>query len=130
MIIELCVVLTLTALGGFMVAWGVHLDTTTSVFVIITLGLTVDYSVHVTHVFVSESDPGHTRDQRVRRVLVELGPAVLSAGVSTFLSFMLLVMVWFGFNAGSCEREHVKVQLTAHQTISMADSLAVGLTPP
>ncbi len=35
----------------------------------------------------------------------------------------------FGFNAGSCEIERLKVQFTAHQTISMTDSLTVGLAP-
>ena len=35
---------------------------------------------------------------------------------------------WFGFNTGRCEKECLKVQYTARQTFSMADSLTVGLT--
>ncbi len=41
-------------------------------------------------------------------------------------------MVWFGFGfvAGSCEEERLKVAFTAHGTISMTDSMTVGLTHP
>ena len=35
----------------------------------------------------------------------------------------------FGFITGPREQERLKVQYTARQTLSMADSLTVGLTP-
>ncbi len=35
------------------------------------------------------------------------------------------VLVLFGFITGSCEKERLKVQFTAHRTISMTDSLTV-----
>ncbi len=37
---------------------------------------------------------------------------------------------WIGFNTGLCGKESLKVQFTAHWTISMTDSMTVGLTPP
>ena len=37
---------------------------------------------------------------------------------------------WFGRNTGSCKKEHLQVRFTAHQTISMTDSMTVGLTCP
>ncbi len=41
-----------------------------------------------------------------------------------------LLLRWFGFITGSCEKECLKVQFTAQQTISMTFSLTVGLTHP
>ena len=43
-------------------------------------------------------------------------------------SFVLFLRHWCGFFTGSCEKERLKVQFTAHQAISMTDSLTVGLT--
>ncbi len=40
----------------------------------------------------------------------------------------IFFQTWFGFNTGQCEKECLKVQYTALQTFSMADSLTVGLT--
>ncbi len=40
-----------------------------------------------------------------------------------------LTLVCFCFITGPCEQERLKVQYTAHQTFSTADSLTVGLTP-
>ncbi len=39
-------------------------------------------------------------------------------------------MVWFGFITGSSEKECLKVQFIAHQTISMTDSMTEGLIHP
>ena len=41
----------------------------------------------------------------------------------------LVGLNWFGFITGPCEQERLKAQCTAQRTISMADSLTVGLTP-
>ena len=39
-------------------------------------------------------------------------------------------LVWFGFYAGKCEKERLKVQYTAHRTNSMTGNLTVCLTHP
>ncbi len=39
-------------------------------------------------------------------------------------------LYWFGLNTCPFEKELLKVQYTANQTIPMTDSLTVGLTPP
>ncbi len=88
LIVVTCVLLTLVDLGGFMYLWGINVDTITAIFITIALGLTVDYSAHITHAFVVEK--GQSRQDRIFRVLVELGPAVLNGGLSTFLAFFLL----------------------------------------
>ncbi len=54
----------------------------------IAIGLTVDYSSHVAHCFMSERGP--TRDARAVATLTKIGPAVLNGGFSTFLAFILL----------------------------------------
>ncbi len=62
------------------------------------------------------------------------GKTMLARAVASTLGrpFLDLRYVWFGFGlvTGSCEKERLKVQFTAHRTISMTDSLTVGLTHP
>lgn len=52
------------------------------------LGLAVDYSAHIAHAFMTQTG---SRNDRVRDTLVEMGPAVLNGGFSTFLAFALLM---------------------------------------
>ena len=48
----------------------------------------VDYSAHICHTFLTI---GGTRKERAAGTLVNIGPAVLNGGVSTFIAFILLV---------------------------------------
>ena len=50
-------------------------------------GLCVDYSVHVAHAFLSNQG---SKNERVKKALAEIGPAVFNGGFSTFLAFVLL----------------------------------------
>merc|ERR1711994_946243 len=83
-----CVVLTLVNVGGFIHFWGLTIDTVSCTNIIISIGLCVDYSVHVAHAFLANT--GGTRDERVKLALTEIGPAVFNGGFSTFLAFVLL----------------------------------------
>ncbi len=82
------VVLTLVDVAGFMHFWGLTIDTVSACLLIIAIGLSVDYSAHVAHAFMSEQGGG--RDDRAAAALVGIGPAVLNGGVSTFIAFILL----------------------------------------
>ena len=69
--------------------WGIKVDTAASVLLSVALGLSVDYSAHIAHAFMTT--PGKTRDERVKKTIVEIGPAVFNGGFSTYLAFAILV---------------------------------------
>merc|ERR1712233_126436 len=82
-----CVVLTLVNVGGFIHFWGLTIDTVSCTNIVISIGLCVDYSVHVAHAFLSNQG---SKNERVKKALAEIGPAVFNGGFSTFLAFVLL----------------------------------------
>ena len=53
------------------------------------MGLAVDYGAHITHYFMTTD--GADRNKRVETTLIDMGPAVLNGGFSTFLAFILLI---------------------------------------
>lgn len=55
---------------------------------VLAIGLCVDYGVHVGHTFMTRVG---TRDERAKQTLVDIGPAVLNGGFTTFLAFALLI---------------------------------------
>jgi Niemann-Pick C1 protein len=48
------VVMSMVDVCGFMHFWGVTIDTVSCIIVVIAIGLSVDYSVHIAHAFISE----------------------------------------------------------------------------
>merc|ERR1719422_999314 len=82
-----CVVLTLVNVGGFIHFWGLTIDTVSCTNIVISIGLCVDYSVHVAHAFLSNQG---SKNERVKAALADIGPAVFNGGFSTFLAFVLL----------------------------------------
>ena len=70
--------------------WGLAIDTSAAVLLSVALGLAVDYSAHIAHAFITK--PGNSRDQRIQKVVVEIGPAVFNGGFSTFLAFSILMI--------------------------------------
>ncbi len=67
---------------------GLNIETVAAVLITIALGLAVDYSAHIAHAFMVKSG---TRDERVYQAMVDIGPAVLNGGFSTFLAFVMLM---------------------------------------
>ena len=65
--------------------WGIAIDTSAAVLLSVALGLAVDYSAHIAHAFMTI--PGESRDERVRKTIIAMGPAVFNGGFSTFLAF-------------------------------------------
>ena len=49
----ICVVMSLIDVMGYMHAWGLTIDVVSSVIVIISIGLCVDYSAHIAHAFLT-----------------------------------------------------------------------------
>jgi predicted RND superfamily exporter protein len=82
------VVLSIVDVAGYMHFWGLTIDTISCVNLIIAMGLCVDYSVHIAHWFIGET--GADSNERVRKTIAKIGPAVFHGGISTFLAFLLL----------------------------------------
>ena len=83
-----CVVFSLVEIAAFMGFWGLTIDTVTTIILVIAIGLTVDYSVHIAHGFMVSR--AGDRSERSRASLENVGPAVVHGGFSTFLAFALL----------------------------------------
>ena len=87
LIVLITVTLTVVNVAGYAYFWGLSIDTLFTIFMTISIGLCVDYSAHIAHAFTVESG---SRNERMKKALVNIGPAVLNGGISTFLSFVLL----------------------------------------
>ena len=70
--------------------WGIAIDTSAAVLLSVALGLAVDYSAHIAHAFMTIS--GESRDERVSKTIIAMGPAVFNGGFSTFLAFSILMV--------------------------------------
>ena len=88
-IVLITVTLTIVNVAGYANFWGLSIDTLFAIFMTISIGLCVDYSAHIAHAFMVEEG---TRDERMMKTLINIGPAVLNGGISTFLAFVLLCM--------------------------------------
>ncbi|XP_071117818.1 NPC intracellular cholesterol transporter 1-like isoform X1 [Haliotis cracherodii] len=82
-----CVVFTLIDVAGALELWGVTIDTASSVLLILSVGIAVDYSAHIGHTFMTVHGD---RNYRSILTLKTIGPAVFNGGFSTFLAFVLL----------------------------------------
>lgn len=74
---------------GFMYAVGLVIDSVAVINIVLAVGLSVDYSAHVGHCFMSK--PGEDRNARVTESLADIGSAVLSGALSTFLAVVVLL---------------------------------------
>ena len=88
LIVMICVILTLVNVGGFMYFLGLTIDVVSCNTIIVSVGLCVDFSVHVAHTFMVQSG---TRRERVQKSLTEIGPAVMNGGLSTLFAFSMLI---------------------------------------
>ena len=78
----------LFAVCRFMYFLGLTIDIVSCTTIIISVGLCVDFSVHVAHTFMTVTG---SRRERVQKSLTEIGPAVVNGGASTFFAFSMLV---------------------------------------
>jgi len=78
--------ITLVDIIGFLYLWDVTIDIVSCINVVISVGLCVDYSVHIGHAYITA--PG-SRLEKTLKSLELIGPAVLNGGVTTFLALIL-----------------------------------------
>ena len=77
---------TVVGVSGLMQFWGVRLDTTAMIILIMSIGFSVDSSVHIIHVFVVSKDD--TQDLRAIDALYHVGYPVVQGSMSTILSVL------------------------------------------
>ena len=85
--VALCVILSVMDLIGFLYWWGVTISGTSTIYILISVGLAVDYSAHIAHAFTTASGNAPTRAVKAVR---RLGPSVFNAVVSTGLAVALI----------------------------------------
>ena len=84
-IVLITVTLTVVNVAGYAYFWGLSIDTLFAIFMTISIGLCVDYSAHIAHGFTIEEG---SNNERMKKTLTKVGPAVFNGGMSTFLSFV------------------------------------------
>nr|XP_053626204.1 patched domain-containing protein 3-like [Cherax quadricarinatus] len=82
-----CVMATLVEVAAIMHVLNLAIDTITTIALVLSAGLCVDYAVHVAHAFL---EAGGDRRKRVQAAVTTIGPAVIHAGVSTLIAFLAL----------------------------------------
>merc|ERR1712225_221173 len=85
--VALAIVLSVVNLVGYMHWWGITISGVSTIYILISVGLAVDYSAHIAHMFKEEK--GSARERAVE-ALSRIGPSVLNAVISTFLAVILM----------------------------------------
>uniref|UniRef100_A0A7S1U0H9 SSD domain-containing protein n=2 Tax=Phaeomonas parva TaxID=124430 RepID=A0A7S1U0H9_9STRA len=86
-LVFLCVAMTIVDILGVMFYWDLVVDSVSVIMLVLAVGLSVDYSAHVGHAFMTKQG---TNEQRVIAALSDIGAAVLNGAISTFLAVVLL----------------------------------------
>ena len=87
-LVFLCVALTLLEIAGGAYFMGLTIEISTSIILILAVGLALDYSAHigVTYIITKKVN----RKERTQETLNLMGTAVFNGGFSTFLAFSLV----------------------------------------
>lgn len=72
---------------GFAHWWGLTINGVLTIYILISVGLAVDYSVHIAHFFRDEVG---TSEERAVQSLARIGPSVFQAIFSTILAVLVL----------------------------------------
>ena len=86
----LCIVIIVVSIMGIMQILGWQLGVTESVALVVLIGFSVDYVVHLANHFVESHFK--KRVDRLRHSLKEIGVSILSGAVTTILSGMVLYL--------------------------------------
>lgn len=89
LLIALNVAMCVTEILGFMWVMGIVIDSVSVINLVLTVGLSVDYSAHIGHCFMTKG--GSDRNKRVTESLADIGSAVLQGAISTFLAVVVLL---------------------------------------
>lgn len=88
LLITLAVAMCLMEILGFMYVLGIAIDSVSVINLVLAVGLSVDYSAHIGHCFMTKVGSG---EERATEALADIGAAVLSGATSTFLAVVVLL---------------------------------------
>ncbi|XP_040572167.1 patched domain-containing protein 3 isoform X2 [Lepeophtheirus salmonis] len=88
LIVLFTVAMTITEIAGFAYFVGLNIEIVTSLELILSVGLVLDYSAHIGVCYTIQKTG--SRRERSQRALLDMGPAIFSGGFSTFLAFVVL----------------------------------------
>ncbi len=88
-LITLNVAACIVEILGAMYYIGIAIDSVSVINIVLAVGLSIDYSAHVGHCFMMKG--GDNRDRRALEALADIGSAVLSGALSTFLAVVVLL---------------------------------------
>mmetsp|Transcript_2466 Transcript_2466/g.3461 ORF Transcript_2466/g.3461 Transcript_2466/m.3461 type:complete len:800 (-) Transcript_2466:32-2431(-) len=74
---------------GFMHLFGIAIDSVSVINIVLAVGLSIDYSAHVGHCFMTKG--GDDKNARALESLADIGSAVLSGALTTFLAVVVLL---------------------------------------
>ncbi|XP_071964366.1 patched domain-containing protein 3-like isoform X2 [Antedon mediterranea] len=86
--VTICVASIEVGVIGFMTFWGVNLDGTSMINVILCIGFSVDFTAHITYAYVSATD--ENPNKRAISALHSLGMPIFQGGFSTILGMFAL----------------------------------------
>ena len=87
LIVTVTIFICLLSVCGYLHLIGLNLEPSSAMFITIAQGITVDYSAHIVHSFMRT--PGTNREDRIKKSILDIGPAVFNGGLSTFAGFFL-----------------------------------------
>ena len=88
-LITLVVFFCLVDILGLMYALNIAIDSVSVINIVLAIGLSVDYSAHVGHCFMTKG--GNDKNKRSTEALADVGAAVLNGAISTFLAVAVLL---------------------------------------
>lgn len=83
----LAIFMSVVDLVGFLYWWDVTISSVSTIYILISVGLAVDYSAHIAHMFVVSEG---SADERAVRALERIGPSVFNAVCSTMIAVLVL----------------------------------------
>ena len=85
------IIVTLAWLLGAMWLFGISYNMSTALMVVLTIGIGVDYTIHLTHRFLEEQRESPRVTEALRRAMVTTGGALLGSALTTALGLLMLV---------------------------------------
>ena len=85
--VSLCIVFSVIDLVGMLHFWGVTISGVSTIYILISVGLAVDYSAHIAHMFVTSTG---SANERAKKALTRIGPSVFNAIVSTLIAVLVI----------------------------------------
>lgn len=85
--VSVCIILSILDVVGLLYFWNVTISGVSTIYILICVGLAVDYSAHIAHMFKTSTG---SAAERSCKALGRIGPSVLNAIISTFLAVVVI----------------------------------------